>query len=170
MSLFFKKYHSNLIFFSIRDMKIKDRHAKESSFSRALLAGLICGIIAAVLIVIYTSQYRKITGFEGLGFIEPSIIFIGSPLLLVFAAFVFLGMVELFKKGELFFILLALLLTVGAIFFDLLSKEGPIMSGSKGLLLGIEVITGLIISFLLPFLGTHPKIFMEKEELSESAQ
>jgi hypothetical protein len=151
-------------------MKIKDRHARESSFSRALLAGVICGIIAAALIVIYASLYKRITGFEGLGFIEPSIIFVACPLIMVFAGFVFLGMVEVFKKGELYFIVLALLLTVGAIVFDLLSKEGSAMSGSKGLWLGIIVIGGSIISFLLPFLATHPKIFMEKEELLESAQ
>ncbi|MFI5188287.1 MAG: hypothetical protein ACHQF0_16270 [Chitinophagales bacterium] len=151
-------------------MKIKDRHARESSFSRALIAGLICGIIAAILIVIYTVQYRRLTGFKGLSFIEPSIIFIAVPLLLTCAGFVFLGMVELSKRGELFFIFLALLLTLGAIAFDLFFKEGPVMSGVKGLLLGIEAIAGLIISFLLPFLGTHPKIFMEKEELLESAQ
>src|SRR6266498_5608929 len=150
-------------------MKIKDRHAKESSFSRAVLAGLLCGIIAAILIVIYSFEYRKITGFKGLGLIEPLSIFIAVPLLLVLAGFVFLGMVELFRQGELYFIVLALLLTVGTIVFELVFKEGPVMSGSKGLILGIVAIAGLIISFLLPFLGTHPKIFMEKEELLESA-
>jgi len=151
-------------------MKIKDRHAKESSFSRALLAGLISGIVAAVLIVIYSLEYRKITGFKELGIVEPLIIFVTLPLLLVLAGFVFLGMVELFKQGELYFTLLALLLTVGTIIFELVFKEGQALSGSKGLTIGIVAIAGLIISFLLPFLGTHPKIFMEKEELLESAQ
>jgi hypothetical protein len=151
-------------------MKIKDRHAKESSFSRALLAGLMSGLIAAVLIVIYSVEYRKMTNFKGLGFIEPLIIFVAVPLLLVVAGFIFLGMVELFKQGELYFIVLALLFTAGAIVFELVVKEGPVLSGSKGLVLGVVAIGGLIISFLLPFLGTHPKIFMEKEELLESAQ
>jgi hypothetical protein len=151
-------------------MKIKDTHAKESSFSRALLAGLICGLFAALLIVLYGIQYRKITGFDGLAFVEPLLVFISLPLLLVVAGFVFLGMVELFKKGELFFIVLTLLLTAGGILIVLIAKEGGVMSGSKGLLFGIITITGLVISFLLPFLATHPKIFMEKEELSESAK
>jgi hypothetical protein len=151
-------------------MEIKDKHAKQSSFSRALIAGLICGIIAALLVFVYILEYRRMTGFTGLGIIEPFTVSIACPLLLTFAGFVFLGMVEVFKKGELYFTILALLLTGGAIVFDLLFKDGPVMSGSKGLLLGIEAITGLIISFLLPFLATHPKIFMEKEELLESAQ
>jgi hypothetical protein len=38
----------------------------------------------------------------------------------------------------------------------------------RGLLLGIEILTGLVIALLLPFLATHPKIFMENEEFSES--
>jgi hypothetical protein len=151
-------------------MQIKDRHAKESSFSRALLAGLICGIIGAALIAFYTFEYRKITEFKGLGFLEPMVIFIGVPLLMVLAGFLFLGMVEQFKNGEFLYILLALVLTIGGFVVVLVVKEGPLLSGSKGLLLGIITIGGLISTFLLPFLGTHPKIFMEEEELLESAQ
>ena len=89
---------------------------------------------------------------------------------MVIAGFIFLGMVEQFKNGELLFVVLALVVMAGVIVFVLVTKEGPVMSGSKGLLLGITAITGLIIAFLLPFLGTHPKIFMEKEELLESSQ
>jgi hypothetical protein len=151
-------------------MQIKDRHAKESSFSRALLAGLICGIIGAALIAFYTFEYRKITEFKGLGFLEPMVIFIGVPLLMVLAGFLFLGMVEQFKNGEFLYILLALALTIGGFVVVLVVKQGPLLSGSKGLLLGIITIGGLISTFLLPFLGTHPKIFMEEEELLESAQ
>ena len=151
-------------------MEIKDKHAKQSSFSRALLAGLICGLVAALLVVVYVVLYRKMTGYAGVGIIEPFVVFIGGPLLLVIAGFIFLGMIEVFKRGELYFVILALLLTGGVIVFELVYKEGSVLSGSKGLLLGITAIVGLIISFLLPFLATHPKIFMEKEELLESAQ
>ena len=151
-------------------MLIKDRHAKESSFSRALLAGVICGILSAVLVSIYTYEFRKITDFKGLGFLEPNIIFVAFPLLMVIAGFIFLGMVEVFKNGEFLFILVALLLMIGGIVFVLVSREGAVMAGATGLLLGVIGIAGLIMSFLLPFLGTHPKIFMEKEELLESAQ
>ena len=42
--------------------------------------------------------------------------------------------------------------------------------GIEGLLLGIILITGLLISFMLPFLATHAKIFMDKEEFSESTE
>jgi hypothetical protein len=151
-------------------MKIKDRHARNSSFSRALLAGLICGIIAAVLVLIYASQYRKLTDFTGMAYIEPLLIFIAFPLFMVFAGFVFIGMVEVFKNGELLFIISVLLLTAGAIIFDSVYNRGPLMSGREGLVFGMVLITGLIAALLLPFLGTHPKLFMEEEELLESAQ
>ena len=53
-------------------MEIKDRHAKESSFSRALLAGLICGIISRRTdCVLDNFEYRKLAGFKGFNFIEP---------------------------------------------------------------------------------------------------
>jgi hypothetical protein len=42
--------------------------------------------------------------------------------------------------------------------------------GMEGFLLGITIITGLLMAFLLPYLATHAKIFMDKEELSESAE
>ena len=151
-------------------MKIKDRHAKESSFSRALLAGIICGIASAALVVIYASVYRNMTGFRGMGFIEPSIIFVGCPLVMVLAAFIFLGMVEVWKNGEVIFVLAALVLTAGAIVSEFFFLPGRATTSAFGLLLGAELIAGLIMAFLLPFLGTHPKIFMDREELLESAQ
>src|SRR5215470_13081330 len=116
-------------------MEIKDLHAKESSFSRALLAGLICGIIAAALIAFYNFEFRKLTDFKGFGFIEPLLIFIALPLFMVIAGFVFLGMVEVWKRGELYFVIIALLLTAGAVIFVLVYNGGS-MSGRNGLVLG----------------------------------
>ncbi len=85
-------------------MEIKDKYAKTTSFSRALLAGLICGIIAALLNVIYDFYYRRITGFDTDKLISPFPIFIGFPLLMVITGMIFLGLVE-YIKGENFFLL-----------------------------------------------------------------
>ena len=150
-------------------MEIKDKTAKNTSFSRSLMAGLICGIIAAVANAAYNFYYRKATGFESSGFIEPLIIFIAFPLLLIIAGIIFFEMVEYIKRGKLLFTILFLVLMLTAIFVDLFTQgTQQLMSGTRGLLFGMEIITGLLIAFLLPFLATHPKIFMEQEELSES--
>jgi len=73
-------------------------------------------------------------------------------------------MVENIKKGRLYFTILSLLMMGVALVFGLRQLN----KGIGDLLFGIILITGLLVSLLLPFLATHPKIFMDKEELSES--
>lgn len=129
------------------------------------MAGLACGIVAAVLNVAYGYFYRRATGFTGAALFEPLVMFIAFPLLFIIAGFIFFEMADSIKRGGLIFVILFLtLMIIGAI---LNLNRGA--SGKEGLLLGIVLITGILISLLLPFLATHPKIFMDNEELSESA-
>jgi drug/metabolite transporter (DMT)-like permease len=147
-------------------MQIRDVHARNTSFSRALIAGLICGLVAAVLNAVYNFYYRKATGFERDKLIEPMMIFMAMPLLFIITSFIFFEMVEFLKRGKLIFTLLSILLLIVAVIVGL----SEAISGINGLLFGMAIITGLLIAFLLPFLATHPKIFMEDEELSESGE
>ena len=138
--------------------------AKNTSFSRSLLAGIICGILAAILNLAYTAFYRRATDFTSFKVVEPLLIFIAFPLLFVIAGFIFFEMVENIKKGRLYFTILSLVMMGVALVFGLRQLD----KGIGDLLFGIILITGLLVSLLLPFLATHPKIFMDKEELSES--
>jgi len=147
-------------------MQIRDIHARNTSFSRALIAGLICGLVAAVLNAVYNFYYRKATGFESDKIIEPMMIFMAMPLLFMITSFIFFEMVEFLRRGKLIFTLLSLMLVVVAVIIGF----SEAISGINGLLFGMAIITGLLIAFLLPFLATHPKIFMEDEELSESGE
>ena len=137
---------------------------KNTSFSRSLLAGIVCGILAAILNVVYTVFYRKATDFTAYKVVEPLLIFIAFPLLFVIAGFIFFEMVENIRKGRVYFTILSLIMMGVALLFGLRQLE----KGIGDLLFGIILITGLLVSLLLPFLATHPKIFMDKEELSES--
>ena len=137
---------------------------KNTSFSRSLLAGIVCGILAAILNLAYTTFYRKATDFTSFKVVEPLLIFIAFPLLFVIAGFIFFEMVENIKKGRLYFTVLSLVMMGVALVFGLRQLD----KGIGDLLFGIILITGLLVSLLLPFLATHPKIFMDKEELSES--
>ena len=137
---------------------------KNTSFSRSLLAGIVCGILAGILNVAYTMFYRKATDFNTYKVVEPLLIFIAFPLLFVIAGFIFFEMVENIRKGRLYFTILSLVMMAIALIFGL----RPLEKGIGDLLFGIILITGLLVSLLLPFLATHPKIFMDKEELSES--
>ena len=137
---------------------------KNTSFSRSLLAGIVCGILAAILNLAYTTFYRKATDFTSFKVVEPLLIFIAFPLLFVIAGFIFFEMVENMRKGRLYFTILSLVMMGVALVFGLRQLN----KGIGDLLFGIILITGLLVSLLLPFLATHPKIFMDKEELSES--
>ena len=138
--------------------------ARNTSFSRSLLAGMICGILAAILNVVFTAFYRKANDFTAYKVVDPLLIFIAFPLLFVIAGFVFFEMVENIKKGRLYFTTVSLVMMAIALFFGLRQLEKKI----GDLLFGIILISGLLVSLLFPFLATHPKIFMDNEELSES--
>ena len=135
-----------------------------TSFSRWLMAGLACGIIAAILNAGYSYFYGKLTGFAVTVF-DPLLIFFGVPLLFMIAGFILYEMVEYIKRGGLLFTVLSLLLVIIATIVAL-NKYGKEMDG---LLLGINLISGLILAFLLPYLATHARIFMDNDEFSESA-
>ena len=54
-------------------------------FSKSLLAGLLSGVCAAVLNLVYSIIYRNATGFATAEIIMPLSIFIGFPILLAMA-------------------------------------------------------------------------------------
>jgi hypothetical protein len=138
--------------------------SKNTSISRSLMAGLACGIVASIINVAYGYFYRKATAFTGATLFEPLVMFVAFPLLFVIAGLVYFEMVDSIKKGGLLFTLLFLLLMGAATVINLTGAR----SGEEGLLLGIILITGILMAVLLPFLATHAKIFMDKEEFSES--
>jgi hypothetical protein len=140
--------------------------SKNTSLSRALLAGLACGILAAILNLLYSYFYRKATTFTDAGLFEPLLVFVGFPLLFIVIAVIFYEMVEYIKKGGLIFTCVFLLIMAAAIILSLSQYE----KGMEGFLLGIILITGLLIALLLPYLATHAKIFMDKEEFIESTE
>jgi hypothetical protein len=136
-----------------------------TSTSRCLMAGLACGILAALLNAGYTYLYGKFADISGGMLLSPLVFFIGVPILFVLAGFILFEMVEYVKKGRLIFSILFLLLTAFATIMALSRYD----EGMEGLVAGHILINGLLISLLLPFLATHAKIFMDKDEYSESA-
>jgi len=136
---------------------------KNTSLSRSLLAGLVCGLIGGFLDAGYTFFYRQATELSGYKIVEPMIIFMVIPIIVITTGLIFFELVDNMKRGRLFFTIISLFVTLAAIILDLQLEKGI-----RELLGGIILITGLLISFLLPFLATHPKLFMDEEELSES--
>jgi magnesium-transporting ATPase (P-type) len=131
---------------------------KSIKFSAALLAGLFAGIIAAIANLIYDMEYRSITDLSAFKIVNPLSIFVFSTIGLMIAGMIFYEFIHYIKKGILFFEALFIVLTIiGLILL------GFRMTGFRGLLLGIGIITGLICIILIPYLSRHPNIYFEED-------
>jgi hypothetical protein len=131
-------------------------------FSKSLLAGLLVGIIAAMLNLVYMIVYRESTKFGADLVVMPLTIFIGLPVLMVLAGSAyFLLQRHLHSGGRWFksicFISMVLLLIVTI--QDTPVNHGPLLTGARGLFLGMVVITFLPAAFLIPYLARHSKIY-----------
>jgi hypothetical protein len=139
---------------------------RNTSLSRCLMAGFACGIVAALLNVLYSYFYRHATDFDGSLLFTPLLIFVGFPILFVLISVIFYEIVDHVKKGKMWFTVIFLLLTALAAILSLNQQS----KGAEGLQIGIMLISGFLVSLLLPFLATHAKVFMDEEEFKETAE
>ena len=136
---------------------------KTSSVSKSLLSGLLTGIIVAVLNFIYSIIYRESTGFATAEIIMPFSIFIGFPILLVMAGYAFYLLQKHLITGTTLYIFFCFALMAALILTTILDTRhngGAILSGLRGLCLGMEIITCLFAGLLIPYFARHPKIYV----------
>lgn len=135
-------------------------------FIRSLMAGFFSGIITAAANFLFVFIYRSSTGVNSYGYvISPVFMFVGFPILLALCGMLFFGFSNYLKRGRGFTILFIVLTLLAVI---LCMIDSALTIGAKGLLCGIEIITGLLIAFLLPYLANHPTLFMTREGIKES--
>lgn len=138
---------------------------KYNTFSRGILGGLFVGIIAAVVNLLYDYLYRYFTHYQVSEFVNiNSIIFFTIPTL-VAAGIVYAILREYVKKGLLVYTILSVILTAVVAFIPLgpnMLPNGEAMPASaRGLTMGIEIITGLMGAFALPYFAEHQKIWSD---------
>ena len=128
-----------------------------------LLIGLFVGIIDTVLLLIYNVIYRDSTGFSPADFINvSSLIFVENLVFVIIGAIYFL-FVRSFRKGEIIYMILFLLLTIFLVWkTELVSRTADHLENVqfRGLLLGVVIVTGISAAFLVPYLY-HSKKFEE---------
>lgn len=142
---------------------------KKMSFSRSLLAGLLCGVVTAFIIIVYALFYRDITDFEKYTALSPVVIFIATPVVMVVIAVVYFIFVHYIKKGEFLFITLFLALILISLSFTVNMQPGGskiFLTRAHGLLAGMELITGLAACVFLPYLVRHPRIYMTYRQIN----
>ncbi len=130
---------------------------------RGIMGGLFVGIATTVISLAFDIIYRKITGYEFAEYINiNSIIFFTIPTLIA-AGIVYALVLQYIKKGMVVYITLSVILTIIVAFIPLgpnMLPSGEVMAPSaRGLTMGIEIITGLMGSFALPYFAEHPNVW-----------
>jgi hypothetical protein len=154
-------------YFTLKTQRM-DSHAtiyRYTPLSRGILGGLFVGIIAAALNLAFDYLYRQFTSYQVAEFVNiNSIIFFTIPTL-VAAGIVYAILRQYVKQGLLVYTILSLALTVIVAFIPLgpnmLPNGDPMPASARGLTMGIEIITGLMGAFALPYFAEHPKIWSD---------
>jgi hypothetical protein len=131
--------------------------------TRGILGGLFVGIATAVIGLIFDFVYRKITGYEYAAYINiNSIIFFCIPTLVV-GGIVYSLIMEYVKNGLVVYIVSCIVLTIVVAFIPLgpnmLPTGEQMPASARGLTMGIEIITGAMGAFALPYFAKHSEIW-----------
>ena len=133
------------------------------SFSNSLLSGLLTGIIAALLNLVYVIVYRESTNFGSDLVVMPLTIFIGFPILMVLAGsayYLFRKHLHLGAKWFMIICFISMIVLLILTLQDTRMNNGALLTGARGLFLGMVVITFLLAAFLIPYLARHSKIYL----------
>jgi hypothetical protein len=139
-----------------------DNSPNKTSFSKSLLSGLLTGVVAAILNLVYMIIYRDITGFATAKIIMPLSIFIGFPILLALGGCAYFLIKKHLPAGTSWFIFFCLSLMAALLWITILDTSqdgGSLLTGLRGLCLGMEIITFLLAALMIPYLALHPKIY-----------
>jgi len=85
---------------------------KQSPFSETLLTSVFVGFVATILCLIYNIIFRESTGFELSDAINVSTLIFGVNILFVIIGVVHFLLIKNFKRGEVFFIALLIVITL----------------------------------------------------------
>jgi len=133
-----------------------------TGFSKSLLAGLLTGILAAFLNLLYIIVYRESTNFAIDLIIMPLTIFIGYPILMVLAGVAYFLLQKHLHLGAIWFMGICMIGMISLFIVsirDTRMNHGALLSGARGLFLGMLIISFLLAAFLIPYLARHSKIY-----------
>ncbi|MBS1626903.1 MAG: hypothetical protein JSR09_07410 [Bacteroidetes bacterium] len=146
-------------------MKTESLSFKYPLFTRGILGGLFVGIITVILNLLFDYIYRKVTNYFFSEFVNTySIIFFTIPTLIA-AGIVYALIMQYIKNGLWIYIVLCIVLATVIAFIplgpNLLPTGEPMPASARGLTLGIEIITGIMGAFAIPYFASHTKIWEE---------
>ena len=123
-----------------------DSHHVRTTFYRATLSSLFAGIVATLMCLGYDIIYREQTGFSLSGFINVSSIIFLVNILFLIAGVAYSLLLRAFKKADIAFVAIFLVLIIFCIWKVVGFERSPIHQEAvqfRGLLIGILLILGL---------------------------
>lgn len=137
------------------------------TLGRCLLAGLLTGLIAALIVVIYNVVYRGAADLIAYAVVMPVSIFAAFPLMNLVAGGIYYLFTGHWRNGRSTYLSTVLVVTAAIVVLTLFGSHPTDRDAEKfkGLLVGLEVIEGLLAAFLLPFFANHPRLFMTDKDI-----
>ena len=135
----------------------------KSKFYQALMTGFFVGFFATIVCLIYNLVYRDETSLPLSGFISVSSIIFAVNLIFPVIGIIYYGILKAFKKADIVFILLFVLVTAFCAWrTELVHRTADRFANMefKNLLLGIVLILGLSAVIFIPWLY-HSKRFRD---------
>ena len=136
---------------------------KQSTFSKTLLTSVFVGFVATILCLAFNIVYRESTGFELSDIINVSTLIFGVNLVFVVIGALHFLLVKNFRRGEIIFIALFVVLTLLGIWgAEAAHRTVDAVQNNefRQLLLGTVLIMGIGAAFLVPYLS-HNRTFQE---------
>ncbi|HEV2480572.1 MAG TPA: hypothetical protein VGS79_12940 [Puia sp.] len=137
------------------------------NFDRCLLGGLFTGLIASLVAIVFNVIYRGSTNLIAFAVVMPISIFTAFPFFNLVVGGVYFLFVHNLKKGARLFIVVFLLATVLSIVLTRYtgSRADHLVVEFKGLVIGLEVIEGVLGALLIPFLVNHPTLYLTDKDI-----
>ena len=134
---------------------------------RGILAGLFTGLITAVIVMVFNVIYRGKVELYSYHIVMPFAIFSFFPLFNLTAGGVYFLFVRHLRRGHLLFSLTTLLVMVLVVLVTAFTgeKTNHEFQEFRGLLVGLELIEGLMAAFLIPFFANHPTLFLTDKDI-----
>jgi hypothetical protein len=143
-----------------------DNDQPSTPFYKAMMTGVFVGFLDTIICLFYNIFYRGSKDFIPADIINVSSLIFGINSIFVIVGIIYFFFLKSFKKGEILFIAVFVLITVFLVLkaAGVQRSDDQVINGQfRGLLIGIILICGITASFLVPFLF-HNKAF-EKEVL-----
>lgn len=138
---------------------------KYNTLSRGILGGLFVGLMATGVNLLFDYLYRYFTHYLAAEFVNiNSITFFTIPTL-VGAGVLYAILRDNVRRGLWVYYVVILVLTAVVTFIplgpNLLPNGDRLPASARGLTIGIEIITGLMAAFVLPYFAEHQKIWSD---------